>query len=62
MKTLLTHISILAVSLMIASCSSENDKASKIAEPQLKALEKAKNVEAELLKRKKQIDDEEVKY
>lgn len=47
---------------MIASCSSENDKASKIAEPQLKALEKAKNVEKKILKRKKQIDEEEVKY
>ncbi len=64
MKILFTNITLIIFCLIIVSCSSENDngKDSKIIEPQMKALEKAKNVEKELLKRKEKLDNEEVKY
>lgn len=69
MKNILLSITLLISCLLLISCSSESndnntskDKGSIIAQPQLDALKKAKNVEKELLKRKKQLDDEEVKY
>ena len=65
-KQLITTI-ILFSNVVLFGCSNEDSsdnssKGSVIAKPQLDALEKAKKVEGELLKRKEQLDEEEVKY